>query len=199
MTDRRLMTFLIVVIVVCAAFLIWATWPASAKPMRYPVTEFAGDRYAPQMAQGATAREVTRSIRERRGARERGSKRQRVPVPRPRPGDVAPLSSVVAPLAAKAREIASICGSHIISAVRHTRIPGTGGRLSLHASGRAVDIKGNPSCIYAQLHGWPGGVSVDYGRVQHVHVSYAPGGSEWGVRFNHYRGGKRSRFRRGRR
>lgn len=187
MSDRRLMTWLFALIAAAAAFLIWMTWPADARPVRYPVTEFAGDRYAPQMAQGAGARDVTRSIRERRGLRPRPGKRQRVPVPRLRPGSVAPLAGVVAPLAAKAREIAAACGSRVISAVRFTRIAGTGGRLSLHASGRAVDIAGSPACIYAHLRGWPGGVSVDYGRVRHVHISYAPGGAEWGVRFNHYR------------
>lgn len=164
---------------------------AQAKPSRYPVTPFAGDRYAPAMAEGAAAQDVTRAVRERRKAHPRGWKRQRVPVPRPRPS--AFLAGVVAPLAQKAREIQSACASRVISAVRYTRIAGTGGRLSLHASGRAVDIAGNPSCIYAHLRGWPGGVSVDYGRVKHVHVSYAPGGAEWGMRFNHYRGGKRQR------
>lgn len=102
---------------------------------------------------------------------------------------------VVAPLAAKAREIEIACGSRVISAVRYTRIAGTGGRLSLHASGRAIDIAGNPSCIYAHLRGWPGGVSTDYGRVKHVHFSYAPGGPEWGVRFQHYRGHRHKRRR----
>lgn len=101
------------------------------------------------------------------------------------------LAGVVAPLAAKARQLQSICNARIISAVRHTYIAGTGGRLSLHASGRAVDIAGNPSCLYANLRNWPGGVSMDYGRVRHVHLSYAPGGPEWGARFNH--GGGRAR------
>ena len=163
--------------------------PAQAKPG--PVTQFAGDRYAPQMAQGASAQDVTRSARDRRKATRRGWKRQRVPVPRPRPGSVAPLAGVVGPLAAKAREIVAACGSRVISAVRYTRIAGTGGRLSLHASGRAVDMAGNPGCMYSALRGWPGGVSVDYGRVRHVHFSYAPGGAEWGVRFNHYRARRR--------
>lgn len=103
------------------------------------------------------------------------------------------LAGVVAPLAAKAREIEAACGSRVISAVRYTRIAGTGGRLSLHASGRAIDIVGNPKCIYEKLNGWPGGVSTDYGRVNHVHFSYAPGGPEWGVRFQHHRGHKRRR------
>lgn len=106
------------------------------------------------------------------------------------------LAGVVTPLAAKARQIQSVCGSRIISAVRHTYIAGTGGRLSLHASGRAVDIAGNPACIYRQLQSWPGGVSTDYHRpnIRHVHVSYAPGGPEWGRRFAHG-GGARKRMR----
>lgn len=103
------------------------------------------------------------------------------------------MAGVVEPLRAKAREIVGSCGSTVISAIRHTYVAGTGGRLSLHASGRAIDIKGNPACIYSHLHGWPGGYSVDYARVQHVHVSYAPGGAEWGRRFKHHRGGHRKR------
>ena len=62
--------------------------------------------------------------------------------------------------------------------------------MSLHASGRAVDMKGNPSCIYAHLHGWPGGYSIDYGRVHHVHISL--GGREDGLRFAH--GGHRRHY-----
>lgn len=93
-------------------------------------------------------------------------------------------AGLVAPLAWKAREITSACGSRIISAVRHTRIAGTR-RISLHSYGEAVDIAGNPSCIYAHLNGWPGGYSIDYGRVRHVHISYEPSGREWGARFRH--------------
>ena len=37
--------------------------------------------------------------------------------------------------------------------------------MSLHATGEAVDMRGNPSCVYAQLRDWPGGYSTDYGRV----------------------------------
>lgn len=114
----------------------------------------------------------------------------------PVPGASRSLSGVVAPLAAKAREIVSACGSKVISGVRHTRVRGSG-RISLHASGRAVDLQGNPSCIYAHLKDWPGGYSVDYHSVRcgrtrcpHVHVSYSPNGREWGARFTHY-GSKR--------
>jgi hypothetical protein len=92
-------------------------------------------------------------------------------------------ASVHGPLAAKAREIVAGCGSTVISGWRPgARIAGSG-HASLHASGRAVDIKGNPHCIYSHLQGWPGGYSVDYGAVQHVHVSL--GGFEDGLRFAH--------------
>jgi hypothetical protein len=94
------------------------------------------------------------------------------------------LGGVVSPLASKVREIASSCGSSVISGVRHTHIASTR-TMSLHASGQAVDMKGNPRCIYQHLSGWPGGYSTDYGRVQHVHISYSAGGREWGLRFAH--------------
>lgn len=96
------------------------------------------------------------------------------------------LAGVYAPLAAKAREIEQACGSRVISGVRHTRVAGSR-RMSLHASGHAVDMAGNPGCIYAHLRGWSGGYSTDYGRVRHVHISL--GGREDGVRFAH-RGGR---------
>lgn len=107
-----------------------------------------------------------------------------MPLPR---GSVS-LNGVVAPLAEKAREIVVTCGARVISAVRRTYVAGT--RLvSLHASGRAVDIAGNPNCIRRALAGWQGGASVDYYRVRppHFHVSW--GGREHGKRFVH--GGKR--------
>ena len=105
------------------------------------------------------------------------------------------LSGVVAPLAAKVHEIVSACGARIISGVRHSYVAGTQ-LLSLHASGRAVDIAGNPSCIHARLATWPGGASTDYARVRHVHISYAPGGREWGARFAHHIPKKHRRLRR---
>ena len=89
------------------------------------------------------------------------------------------LSGVTPVLAAKAREISSSCGSSVISAVSRR-----GGR-SNHPIGRAVDMRGNPSCIYAHLKGWPGGYSTDYRSAGHVHISYNPGGQEWGLRFAH--------------
>src|SRR5215204_5553060 len=90
------------------------------------------------------------------------------------------LNRVVGPLASKVRQIQSACGSVIISSVRRTRVARSR-HMSLHASGRAVDLRGNPRCMYAQLRGWTGrggGYSTDYGSVQHVHVSY--GGLEVG-------------------
>jgi hypothetical protein len=94
------------------------------------------------------------------------------------------LASIGGTLAAKAREIVASCGSTVISSFRPgARIAGTG-HISMHASGRAVDIRGNPSCIYGHLQGWRGGYSVDYGAVQHVHISL--GGHEDGLRFSHH-------------
>lgn len=107
------------------------------------------------------------------------------------------LAGVVPELAAKAREIQAACGARVISAVRKTYIAGTR-HISLHASGRAVDMAGNPSCIYRHLALWAGGVSTDYSRVQHVHFSLDRGGGrEMGLRFKH--GGKKAKKRRGRR
>lgn len=99
------------------------------------------------------------------------------------------LSGVYGPLAAKAMEIEAACGSRVISGVRRgARVAGTR-RLSLHHSGHAVDMAGNPRCIYAHLKGFVGGYSTDYGRVSHVHISL--GGREDGVRFAHYTGRRR--------
>lgn len=103
------------------------------------------------------------------------------------PSEAADIRGVNLTLAAKARQIQSACGSKIISGVRHTRVRGSG-RVSLHASGRAVDMSGNPRCIYAHLRNWPGGYSTDYARVQPNHVHISIGGFEQGVRFAHYRG-----------
>ena len=103
---------------------------------------------------------------------------------RSRTNRLAEVGSVNGSLGAKAREIVQNCGSAVISGFRPgARIAGSG-PPSLHASGRAVDIRGNPSCIYAHLHSWPGGYSIDYGAVEHVHISL--GGNEDGLRFSHY-------------
>ena len=95
------------------------------------------------------------------------------------------LAGVVSPLAAKTQQIVASCGSRVVSGVRH-------GGHSNHSIGRAVDLQGNPGCIYSMLRGWPGGVSTDYASAPggpHVHVSYSPGGREWGLRFAHRGGG----------
>jgi hypothetical protein len=197
-----------------AALAVLCLTPAQARQSPYPASEFNGDRWL-RVAQGASATDVTRSVAKARRAHPRARRGRHRPRHYPAPGEIKPIGvlrgikreaieamptrwlvGITPTLAVKAREIVGACGSKVISGVRHTRIAGTGGRLSLHASGRAVDIKGNPACIYSHLHGWPGGYSVDYGRVQHVHISYAPHGPEWGMRFNHYRGGRRHKHRR---
>jgi hypothetical protein len=113
--------------------------------------------------------------------------------PRSRSG----LGDLTSILRAKVSEIISACGSRLISGYRPgARVAGSG-HASLHSvyPARAADLSGNPSCIYSHLHGWPGGYSVDYGRVRHVHVSYSPPGSgylsgrEWHARFSHFGGG----------
>ena len=121
-----------------------------------------------------------------------------------RHGGSVSMAGVVAPLAAKAQQIVAACGSRVVSAVRRgARI--SSGHYSNHAAGRAVDIQGNPSCIYSMLRGWPGGVSTDYASAPggpHVHVSYSPHGMEWGLKFSHGRrayafmGKKRGKTRR---
>jgi hypothetical protein len=92
------------------------------------------------------------------------------------------LAGVTPVLAAKAREIVANCGSVIISTIAPRPIQ------SNHPIGRAVDLRGNPGCIYAHLKGWPGGYSTDYAAAKHVHISYNPGGQEWGLRFVHGNG-----------
>jgi hypothetical protein len=101
------------------------------------------------------------------------------------------LHRVTPTLADKAREIMRECGSVVVSAVSPR------GNRSNHPIGRAVDLRGNPKCIYVKLKGWPGGVSTDYASAPggpHVHVSYNPGGQEWGLRFAHRRAPQRARY-----
>lgn len=106
---------------------------------------------------------------------ERAAHARRTAAPR---GSVS-LAGVVATLAAKVRAIVVACpGTAIISTLRQTRRPG--GSWSMHASGRAVDVRGNYACIYAQLRDWPD-FSTDGARCRHVHISY--GGGEG--RFRH--------------
>ena len=89
------------------------------------------------------------------------------------------LKGVTPVLVEKVLEIQKACGSKVVSTI--DRRP----NKSNHPKGKAVDMVGNPSCIYAQLKGWKGGYSTDYGRVKHVHISYNPGGQEWGLKFAH--------------
>jgi hypothetical protein len=92
------------------------------------------------------------------------------------------LQGVNTTLAAKARQVVKACGSRVISGRRNTFIAGTRKR-SLHASGQAVDMAGNPKCMYRMLKGWQGGYTIDYGAVKHIHISI--GGNEAGKRFKH--------------
>lgn len=104
-------------------------------------------------------------------------------------------AGIVAPLAAKLASIQAACpGTHAISGIRHTRVAGSR-RMSLHAQGKAVDVRGPYGCIYAQLKDWKGGYSTDAGRAQHIHISYdEAGGREMGLRFAHG-GGRRAAWR----
>lgn len=102
------------------------------------------------------------------------------------------LVGVIEPLASKAEALMTACpGAKVVSGVRHTRVRGRG-RWSLHRYGRAVDMAGDPACLYRNLADWPGGYTTDYHRVRHVHISY--GGSEHGLRFAH--GGGRKKYAR---
>ena len=96
-------------------------------------------------------------------------------------------------LASKAAEIEGACGARTISAYRNTNIAGTNVR-SCHAFGQAVDMQGNASCIYSHLQSWPGGYSIDYARMGHVHISSCQ--REWGIRFNHGGGRRHHRHHR---
>ena len=91
------------------------------------------------------------------------------------------LSGVHHVLANKVRAIQAACpGTRIVSTIRNTLIAGSGGSVSKHASGRAVDVSGDYRCIYAQLRDWPS-YSTDGPRCRHVHISVGES------RFRHYR------------
>ena len=98
------------------------------------------------------------------------------------------LNDFPAPLVKKVTEIQKACGSQIVSAYRPGAVTPYG-NASEHAFKRAVDLSGNPTCIYEHLQGWEGGVSIDYAVVGHVHISWHPGGTEQGARFAHAGGG----------
>lgn len=97
-----------------------------------------------------------------------------------RSGGSVAVEPLISPLREKVREIVSACGSKVVSTGCR------GGVTPNHRQWKAADLQGNPSCIYARLHGWPGGYSTDYSRVKHVHISYNPR-HEWGLRFAHGR------------
>ena len=88
------------------------------------------------------------------------------------------IDDLIAPLADKVREIIHVCHSQLISAFRPNAVVAGTHRPSLHSTypSRAADVRGDPSCIYSMLHGWPGGVSTDYSRVSHVHLCWSPPG-----------------------
>lgn len=177
----------------CALFLGFTT-ELQAKLRSDLSQEFTGDRYsswsepaAPQKYVVKKARKTYRTVKRTVGtiagyARHLGRNPTR------------DLSGYPEPLIAKARELESACGSKIISAYRpDSRVAGSG-RQSLHAVRKAVDMQGNPACMRSHLVGWRGGASTDYARMQHIHISYEPGGREWGARFVHGGGSKRVRF-----
>ena len=91
---------------------------------------------------------------------------------------------LVPELAHKVAEIETACNSKLISGWRFTFVAGTR-RLSCHASGQAADMQGNPKCIYDHLKAWRGGYSIDYSRVNHVHISTCS--QERGSHFAHHR------------
>ena len=143
------------------------------------------------VARTARVRAATPAVRETRRVVPRSSRAVAAAPVAARVTEVPSASGLVAPLAAKVAEIEAACGSRVISGVRHTYIAGTR-RISLHASGQAADVAGNPGCIYGHLSGWAGGYSTDYASVAHVHISW--GGPEHGIRFVH--GGGRHHHRR---
>lgn len=174
-----------VLIAALAAFILL---PAQAQAAINPVAvqSFCGDRYCSGPSEYAVKLKVKRhKVRTARGKVVKAAKRSARP--HGSHGRSLSLDAVVAPLAEKARAIIADCGSRVISAHRPGARVRDSGRLSLHASypARAVDLKGNPSCIYRHLQGWPGGYSVD-SRIGHIHISYEPGGREWGARFQHH-------------
>jgi len=97
----------------------------------------------------------------------------------------APMGCLPSELRAKVVEIVEACGTHVIRTFTPGAIIAGTHHLSEHAFCRAADLAGNPACIYAHLRGFHGGVTTDYVRMAHVHISWHPGGWEQGVRFVH--------------
>jgi hypothetical protein len=174
---------------------------SAAEARRAPVDlsqEFIGDRYSGYApAQAPQVYVVKKSKKAYRKA-----KRQVAAVAKVVQGALAQhvtkdLTGFPEPLVAKVRELERECGSKIVSAFRPgARIARTG-VLSNHAKRKAVDMAGNPACMYAHLKGFRGGVSTDYHSApggKHIHISYNPGGPEWGKRFAHSGGKGRVRY-----
>lgn len=111
----------------------------------------------------------------------------------------AKLKDLTPGLRDKVAEILGACNTRVTSGYRRgARVAGSG-RPSLHSAypSQAADLVGDPQCIYSHLKKWPGGYSVDYAAVKHVHVSLGSGKRERGARFVHYRGGNRYAHRSG--
>lgn len=104
-------------------------------------------------------------------------------------GEFRPLKSLAGfpmPLQKMVATLQSECGARVTSAYRPgARVAGSG-RPSLHSVKKAVDMQGNPKCLYATLKKvrYAGGYSTDYRAVNHLHMSW--GGREHGRRFAHY-------------
>jgi hypothetical protein len=102
---------------------------------------------------------------------------------------------IVKPLMDALRQVQAACpGFVLISGVR-----AGAGWQGLHRYGRAIDIGGKGvdyDCAYRALKGFPGGMNWDAWnpRINHIHISWAPGGAEWGTRWPHpeFQGGIRS-------
>jgi len=92
--------------------------------------------------------------------------------------------------------VESACpGFGIISGFRPGAVVAGTHRTSLHALHRAVDIAGGSfRCAYSVLASFAGGMSTDAWRMRHIHLSWEPGGREWGARFAH--GGHRRHYAR---
>lgn len=106
------------------------------------------------------------------------------------------LRGIVPPLANKVADLMVACpGTRPTSGVRRTYVRGTRKR-SQHWTGNAVDIVGNPRCMYPLLAKWPGGYSTDYHRVRPNHLHLSWGGREHGKRFVHGGGKRKTRYAR---
>lgn len=98
------------------------------------------------------------------------------------------LRNITPVLAVKIREILGACQTKVVSGYRPSATIAGSGHASLHSRfpAEAVDVAGDPRCIYARLKHWKGGYSVDYAAVRHVHISFAHDRKEHGARFTHH-------------